>query len=285
MELTNCPECSKQVAFHLRSCSYCQADVGFPNVRIAESEPEKVALEARYKGAIELAAKNNVSEKVKDFEALVDNNSGAVICMSFANVLKTLEKNQLYTSFHNEVSSGARIAENNEFDDKRGVVDSLLFPEYAEKITFAALSFNAYGANYYGGYSVRICEDAIQSRASVFHEDSMSFIKTRNVGAVEDVPAGYRSNWKDRAKLAIAKLGGHISQDTAESEFNEILIKVPQDDKDTGDYIEAHLYGGVIREAFASVAANENTDNAEIFILKKKIKKANKDTAHIVFIE
>ncbi len=191
--------------------------------------------------------------------------------------MRWLEPGVLFTSFHNEITISARVVQDNKYDKSRGSVDSLLFPEYSEKIIFAALSLNELGIPYYGDYSVGIKEDAIAKRATVFHENSYKFVETRNVNVASGIPAGYRSTWEYRGRLAVAKHCQEIDEGVENKNFNSILLKPAADGEgNDGDFVEVHIYDGLLREAIQSIACNQ-TAGHEYHILKLKIRNASKE--------
>lgn len=275
-DMENCSECGQHYPFHTRYCPYCQADIGFPNVRKAMSAEEIGALDERYSLAVTNADERGISKELHAFEKVVAEESNAVICTSFGQVIRWLEPGGLFTSFHNEITIGARIAQDNKFDKARGSVDSLLFPEYSEKIIFAALSLNELGIPYYGDYSVGVKEDAIAKRATVFHENSYKFMESRNVNVASEVPAGYRCSWECRGRLAVAKHWQEIDEGVENKNFNGILLKPAADGEDSdGDFVEVHIYDGLLREAIQSIACNQ-TEGHEYHILKEKIRNAGR---------
>lgn len=228
------------------------------------------------------AAERGATDKLDAFELAVADNSCAVICKPITEVLKWLEPSYLYTSFHNAVSSGARIAQDNRFNRVRGSVDELLFPEYAVHINFAALSLDKSGDPYYGDFSVAIKSDAIASRASVFHENSIHFIESNEIKAGSDLPAGYRCSWALRGQLAVAKLASQIDENMEDNDFPGILLKGSTgDNDDDSDFIEVHIFGGILGEAIESIKCNRSYEPGELHILRKTIRQAEQSGIQI----
>lgn len=273
-----CPSCANKVPFHSRDCPYCMRSLGFPNVRAAASTRETAALKTRYEAA---KAASSSSACLDSFEAAVSEESVVVMNRSFADLLKLLQPDSIYTSFHSQVAIGARIAEDNDWDKVRGSVGSYLFPEYFKEINYGALSLDGRGDTYYGGYSLVIDSDAIRMRTSFFHCDSVQFLKNNNVEFGAEVPVGFRSTWQDRGKLAVAKLHSELGVERSDVNFPRILLR-PANDGKAGDYIEAHIYGGIIGSAIQRIRSNTSFGPGEKPALKAAIKKAEQRN---VFIE
>lgn len=246
--------------------------MGFPNVRKARSAPEVDALEERFEKVREQAQKKGAEEQLMAFERAVAKDSVAVMGRSLADVLSMLQPGKLFTSFHNEIASGARIAQDNIYDRGRGSVDALLFPEYARNVNFALLSFGS-ASQYYGDLFVTIRTDAISSRATVFHENSFYFMESRSITAGSQIPAGFRATWELRGKLAAAKLGEEIDQKTDYNAFPDLMLR-STDNGEQQDFIEVHIYGGLLGEAIESIRHVGTTSEAELPIIRTAIRKA-----------
>jgi hypothetical protein len=265
-----CPSCENPAPFNVRTCPYCQYDIGFPNVRAASSPAEKAALSKLY----EEATLNNTSSMLKDFEQQVAQNSEVVICKGLADVFKLLEPNSMLASFHNEISSGARIVEDNKWDKVRGSVDELLFPEYSSKINFGALSLDKIGDSYYGGYSLTIDTAAVAKRSTLFHQNSIKFMCSNSINAGTEIPLGYRCCWEDRGQLSAIKLSQEIGDDTDQSSFPSYLLKQASDEDSDGEYIEVHIYGYISGAAVRHIFKNDDYEPGEESMLNSRVTKA-----------
>jgi hypothetical protein len=271
----SCQKCGRPVPFHVRHCPYCQGDVGFPNVRKAESKQESDALNERY-AKVKASLKDGEHKIFQDFETVVFEKSKAVICKPFHKVLDWLTEGTIFTNFHNELASNQRIGSSNGYDQIRNSVDALLFPEYLNEISFASLSLDGCGDRYYGGISVQIQTDAIESRVTAFHENSIEFVRSKGIGAGSQLPLGFRSSWDNRAKLAAIKHVEVLKGYPHEDEFASILLKSSQPEtKVDGDYIELHIYGGLMAEAMESIRMTPQTNPAEALLMKTAVRKAN----------
>ena len=78
----------------------------------------------------------------------------------------------------------------------------------------------------------------IAHRASVYEENSASFLKKHAYAP----PLGHRATWEERAKLAVAKLGGEIDASTTPGQLAGVLLGIganPKEDR----FIEVHIWG------------------------------------------
>jgi hypothetical protein len=150
----------------------------------------------------------------------------------------------------------------------------LLFPEYSKKIVFAALSLDQRGDPYYGDFSITIRSDSIASRATVFHENSYWFLESRGIKAVGEVPAGYRTTWDDRGKLAVAKLSSKIAKGLKDNEFPALLLHPSSSGNDDGDFIEVHIYEGILGAAIECIRPNRPYLDGESHILRRLVRQA-----------
>jgi hypothetical protein len=248
-----CPKCGLRVPPHARFCPVDQTDVGFPNVRAAETPEEVNALDTRCGAAAQDAQSRSCLPVLEDFRRAVLS-SKAVICRSL-NALQALVSGDsaLYSTFYQQVRSEARIPEDNLWDKARGAVDATLFPNYEENIRFGMLSLNDHGLTTYGAYVIVLREALIASRSTVFECNSVVFFQKMDDTKVGDAaPLGYRAVWARRDRLAMAKHYGQIGPATAASDYSSILVKpgpTPQDE----EFIEVHIYGPIHRRAIEKV--------------------------------
>ena len=249
----DCPnsDCAYKLPVHVDRCPVCGRDVGFPNVRAAQAPAEVAALEAREDRALQRAAADDRLDKLEQFRQAVKN-SQAAICRKLS-VLQQLvsSDNELYATFYELVRAEARLPQDNAFDRVRNAIDALLFPNYHEKIRFAALTLDGCGVPTYGDYTMVLRDQAIRLRATVFEENSFVFMKYK-AAPYEPPPPGHMAIWDHRDKLAVAKLGDRIEAGTKPEDFPRILLCVgatPEDDQ----FIEVHIYGPIHRRAIERV--------------------------------
>src|SRR5688500_2694875 len=125
-----CTDCKQEVPDSVRLCVVCGADLGFPNVRAASADAERLALTARYQAALHDADERKCDEILRDFEHAV-HQARAVICRSWsiAHALVSSDS-ELYSTYHQMVRAELRLPTPNEFDIMRTAVDATLFPNY-----------------------------------------------------------------------------------------------------------------------------------------------------------
>ncbi len=272
-----CENCSEEIPVHVRNCIACEADVGFPNVRAANSVEESRALADRLSIAVESSRLRKCKTQLDSFGKSVLK-SKAVMCRSLGQVLQLVEEKCCYSSYYQQVGSTSRTPESNEWDQGRGSVDSTLFPHYLEHIRFAALTRNNRGlSSNYGPIAIIFKEPMIVHRASVFEENPFNFCQKHSIIAGTPAPFGYRANWKNRHILAMAKLHSKIERDTDPKNFSNILLKNTANGK-TNDFIEVHIFGSFNRSAIELIAYRKPTSKVDA-TLYRRLKKASRKHA------
>jgi hypothetical protein len=270
-----CKRCNNVISRHARHCSVCGQDVGFPNVRACETADEKSELSRRYKAAKRAAREKGGIAVLNDLECQVAK-SKAVISRPLSVVITLLaDDNAMYVSFYKNVQSGARIPEDNIWDNSREAGDCLLFPHYHQNIIFAALTLNNRGVNGYGDFNLILKSLMIELRASVFEMNSFEFVKTRRLAAGSAIPPGFRATWEDRARLAVAKLGKQVTVATSSSGIPKLLIDTTGE-RD-GSFVEAHVYGAIDARAIERVVAGKRTLKKSERLLVDQFKKRMKN--------
>lgn len=252
------------------TCSSCGSFVGYPNVYLAEAADEQEALDARYTQAVALAATGGTLTDLQEFEEAAKLSS-AVVSMSVARLRSlAVNKNELYSNYDLAVRAQVRRPALARNDQRRRAVDAKLWGTAAGEIRYAALSIDGRGLKSYGDCFVKLDDHFISHRTSVLEQNSFSFLK--NVTFADETPIGFRSNWDDRYKVAVAKCQSQILWNTEPSEFPLILLKAG-DSRSNDEFIEVHIYGGFDFSACSSViAANvprTREDKASLKIAKQ----------------
>ncbi|RYG57862.1 MAG: hypothetical protein EON56_01385 [Alphaproteobacteria bacterium] len=156
-------------------------------------------------------------------------------------------------SYYKMVRAGARLPENNEFDENRGRIDGTINPHGVhEEIQFAALSLDGRSVAWYGDYALTLREQMIASRSTVFEENPFRFCDKYPIPPTGSVPAGHRATWPRRGELAMAKLHPRIKPGMMESAFPAVLIEQGTKSADS-DFIEVHIYGPIHARAIERV--------------------------------
>lgn len=264
------------VPAHLVDCAVCGRFAGYPNVRSAETDDERSALQERVRISRLAATVRGVQKELQNFSCAV---SRSVVVMNrHLQPLHTWVNgdNPHFNTFYNQVDFG-REPENNPWDRQRGAVESAIHPHYFENITPAALSIDNYGMPYYGAYCLVFSENKVGHRASVFEENPFEFAKRHTVIVGREPPKGYRAVWANRNLLAEAKLAGKIVPNMQHKDFVKILIEPNRNDSNC-DFVEVHIYGPIHKACIARVAGPEPKSKADKVLwrqIKRKFEATN----------
>jgi hypothetical protein len=261
-DLDSCPNCGSPFAASDERCSTCGDHLGFPNVRASNRPAERIALEERYKAAMERAESRMAKLAVETFQKAVSRSSAVFNCDIYRLRELVAEGKSLYANYYLAVRAQVRKAADEENDRLRRAVDSLVFGSYADQIIFGALSIDGKGLASYGAYSLVLREIAVAKRASLLEENSYSFIARHKLKPSDGLPPGHRSVWEKREELAVAKLADAIRPDTPESSYPGILLSNGTS-RTEDDFIEVHLYGPFNLQAIEYVCGNSNPKRPE----------------------
>lgn len=253
-------ECTWNLSESEETCPNCGAYAGPPNVRVATTLEELEALEKRYQSALGSAIKEGAAEILAKFEAAVKE-SVAVVACDLPLLLRLLTEQQyLYNNFHNAVNI---FVQPDESYYKRQIVEAYLFPGYEKKIIYAALSLDGRGLTNYGRkhtndhpYFIELSDYAVKIRSTVMEENSYIFAKKHmNVKELnfKPVPLGFRTVWRDRHRLAVAKLADRFTSNTTPADFPHLLL-INGSNRETDDFIEILMYGTFSGEAIRKVS-------------------------------
>ncbi len=138
--------------------------------------------------------------------------------------------------------AGLRIPDGTAWDELRRAADDVLFPGYREKIRFAALSGDGVGVANYGDFWLSLREFMIAHRASVFDQNSASFVAEQKLRDAPPALLGHRAPWAERRKLAVAQLALRLSPTTTAQDFSAVLIEQGTT-TDEDRYIEVNIWG------------------------------------------
>lgn len=274
-----CDHCQSPVSEAAATCFTCGAHLGAPNVRSANSTREKQALAARYDKVLADAAIEGTQGRLADFtEKMKVTFAVLSVDINFLHTFITNEK-ALYTSYRLGTKGQLRKPAESENDRRRLTVEGMLFGSYGEDIRYAALSLDGAGPKSYGSYSVRLRDVSIDKRATLLEDNSYVFAEKHQMAAGTQIPAGYRSTWKERDKLALAKLAQRVVSAGSEREYPAILLFTEGDYK-TDDFIEVHIYGPFDARAIESVTGSsksgDKVDLAMVESVKEHLAKAGK---------
>jgi hypothetical protein len=262
------PECPATIPPSVRLCLTCSWDNGYPNVRQAQSE--ETVLGERLRQAAVSADQRRCLRQLDEFRRQLQK-SVAVIATSPNKAYALLsDTSEAYATFYRVVRSGTRSPRSNWFDQVRGIADELLFPNYRDYISFAALSLNGTGCWYYGSVHLVLADFAIRERTSVFEENSLLFCQKHGLGVHQPVPTGYRARWEKRDELATAKLEPRLNAATTVEEFPGILLS--RSDEFDADLVEVHIYERLNRDSIQRVVVraggSEDDEIMKLLILR-----------------
>ncbi|HER26149.1 MAG TPA: hypothetical protein ENI69_03475 [Rhodospirillales bacterium] len=262
---TRCPSCEAKVNWAMDRCPKCKHDMGFPNIREVGCSNELDKLDSRHRKALDDAAKNNAQDRVSAFEKVLASQSSAVINCSPSFLAGFLEDNRiLYSTYKLQVDAETRKAASMNDDRQRHGTEGTLFGSYAGDICYAALSLDGAGLVSNGPCSVTISETTCEASATLLEENSYTFVRNRNILPGDDIPLGYRALWRDRHKLAVAKLAHKVTPGTQDHTFKHLLLE-SDGNKENDEFLEIHLYGPFDNQSIDAVSAPrpENAPNKE----------------------
>lgn len=278
-----CNQCKHDVSPHFVSCPHCEAFLDYPNVRVAREPDEKQGLDQRYQAARDDVRTRSCESVLDRFEDAV-RLSKAVICRRWGLLIKISEHgNELFKTYYQQLDHGDRLPQDSYFDRARLAVDSTFFPYYHNLMNFAALSLDGAGPASYGECSFVFREEAISHRTTVFEENTLVFCRNHSVQVGESPPAGYRAVWKDRQRLAAAKLHRRIDDQTEADSFPAILLQ-QTGGTDTDEFIEVHIYGRLdltAVERFRAPKPKRKEDQVLAKRLTRKLREAGAEVENI----
>jgi hypothetical protein len=262
----------------LDRCVHCGFDLGFPNVRAARATDEQNALVARYDAQLDSIPDKRVRETVLRFQRCVERESSVVVNKTAQALAEMLSSERdLFVPYYKLVEIDRRVPNLDDWNRWRPLVDQILFPQYYEEIRFASLTLDDLGVISYGPFTIHLDEELISARSSVFECNSIVFVRDKFAvfNANLQLPPGFRSTWEDRGKLAVAKYGSELAEDTDDEEFPRILLR--NDDNESKDeFLEVHIWGPITEPAIKTVVLDraarptfDDIDEAYIVLIRE----------------
>lgn len=266
--MDDCPSCGYPLSAQLRHCSYCQQDVGFPNVRLASKPQYTDYLLQRYS---ELCTRIIVTPDGVALDVIlakIEAASGVVICTTPSACLSLMDNNLAFVNYHAMVEVGMREPAVEKFDKTRHGVDGILFGGYASEIIFGVLSMNQLGLDTYGDFHLRIENLAVKHRTSFISCNSYKLVNSQQLKPGMSIPEGELADWDHRGYLAILKHQDELSSNNA---IEDVLIRSDHIDRSNDDFIEAHIFGTISAAAVQSAVLSNSvsSDRLNKAILKK----------------
>ncbi len=234
------------------SCPHCAGPGPFPNVLQAEEPEERQVLDSRYQQARQDADARGAMQIFQQFETALQA-SEAVIARPFAEVARLAKSDkQLYATYYQ--LTPLCIPAGDKWEVLRSIADTALFGDRVKaEIRFGALTLDGEGLTNYGNCSIVLKEEMIAHRASVFHENSVMFMKNRDIKIWDapKLPRGYRAAWNDRHRICAAKLANRLNSATPPAEFPRLLLKPGT--PETDEFVEVHIFGSLTVRTFGRV--------------------------------
>ena len=277
MTNVECADCRFVMPQDWAVCPHCARPSRFPNVHMADEMEERNALDGRYQRAIQDATLQGSQAAIKRFEAAVLGSS-AIITRSFEEVhrLATSDR-QLYATYYQLTQT--RIPEGSEWDVRRSNTDTALFGDRVKpEIRFAALSLDGEGLTNYGNCSIILKESMIAHCASVFHENSVLFMKKQNINIWDatHLPCGFRATWRDRHRICVAKIASRLRSTTQDADFPRFLLRPGA--LETDEFVEVHIFGSMTVRTFERVVVrqkNRQPKKSQLQALAARLHTAN----------
>ena len=269
IKIPKCTKCDLEIHPGARACASCGSDVGFPNVRLANSVEEVEALRERVRDAQASAEVRGTKVELENFGREASE-SRAVLNRKLHAINELFAgQNTAMSTYYKARRAGARLPEHNEWDASRDRVDSTINPHGVhEEIQFAALSLDGRGVKWYGDFGLVFEELKIAERATVFEENPFTFLEKRPLAPKEQVPPGFRASWGRRGELAMAKLHSKIDAGMTVADFPKVLVDSDSTDGES-DFIEVHIYGPLHTQSFSEVTALVPENRADKIIWQR----------------
>lgn len=139
-------------------------------------------------------------------------------------------------------------------DEIRTSVDERLFPYYKDHILMAALSADGWGLPHYGDCHLEIKPEMMETRSSVFEQNSLLFITDiLELRHGKAIPAGHRALWEERGKLAVVKHQDELDADTPPAHYPALLLSAGAQHGEDDQFIEVHIYDSFSMRSVAAV--------------------------------
>jgi hypothetical protein len=203
---------------------------------------------------------------VQAFEAYVEQAKPVLVC-PFAEIKRLARAdselaNTFYSKGETNLLKGSHVLQGDKWDTIRAAAETAMFgDENKKEIHFAALSPDDEGLSNYGECSVTLRIPLVAHRTSAFEENMLVFFKTKcdNYWRTERLPTGYRSDWSNRAKLAVAKLAHRIEATTQDGDFGGFLLTRGAGSADD-QFIELHVFGMMTIRTCEKIVLNKRPD-------------------------
>jgi hypothetical protein len=270
--VNTCPNCGSEYDRSAEVCSACGEHLGYPNVRAAADSKETEALVARYDIAVEGAILRSAGSIIHAFEEAASQSKAVVNVNVFVLREFSTDKKTLYTNYQLAVSAQTRKAAEEEMDRQRRAVDAILFGVYAEKLRYAALSMDGRGLTSYGAYTIILRDVSVSKRSSLLEENSFAFVEHHGIKPGDPLPLGFRAVWKNKEKLAVAKLADFVTSDMKSDQFPRLML-YSDGERKNDRFIEIQIFGTFNSDAIEAVrgrSVGKNTAEIVVAVVVKE---------------
>ena len=219
---------------------------------MASQQQEQLAVERRYQAALQDTNRRGCAVIRQEFEAWLAICS-AVAARPLEEVEKLATSDKVgYPTYYDLTEAGLRLPDGTAWDDLRRAADEVLFPRYREKMRVAALSGDGVGVANFGHFWLSLRVSMIAHRASVFDQNSASFVADQQLRKAQPALQGHRAPWAERQKLAVAQLAPRLSPTTTAQDFSAVLLEQGAT-TDEDRYIEVNIWGPMTIRSFEKV--------------------------------
>lgn len=253
-----CPNCGTTVPSNERYCPACSHDIGPPNIRVCGRASEIEEVRRRHDEALGEVKSRNALAEWSRLSDILEKRSGVVVAVP-ASIARNFisDPRIIYANYESLVGHVRRPA--SEVNDRhRRAVSALVFGGYGNEIRYGNLAIGCEALASYGDVAFRLRTAAVEHRTSFLETNSFDFAGTHGLTPEKQVPSGFRSIWRNRHELALAKLGSKIENLQDEHDWSKLLVNAHPSDRAQDDFVEAHVYGPFNVDAVETVTSIEN---------------------------
>ncbi|MCC6994486.1 MAG: hypothetical protein IT370_07645 [Deltaproteobacteria bacterium] len=257
-----CDRCDNEFHETLERCPHCGRPGLYANVIAASKAEDVAAVDQRHEAAGRDADRRGCRDAFDALTAWLEG-TVAVVARGYPEVHRLAATDRsVYGTYYDLVQSGLLLPDGGSWDLLREPADALLFPNYREKIRFAALSVDGWGVARYGDFFLTLRTPLIEHRASVYDGNStvlVRFLQIDDATRVAEKLRGRRAPWATRAKLAAAQLGSHLDAASREADFQGLLLADgPIADGASDRFIEVNIWGPMTVRTVERVAYSKS---------------------------
>jgi len=272
----SCPNCKTPLTPAQVTCKRGH-DCGSINVRIARRPDEVAELDRRYQESLDDARQRGVQHVAQAFEEALRQRSQAVVNTHPGFVKRLGKENGFqYLNYYERQREGMDAEPSDKVFINRVMGDAFAYPQYGDKLRFAALALGPLGLPSYGPVSMVLKTDLLNDRAAVLERNSYHFLAghycispptAADPFPVSEPPLGYRADWQNRHKLAVAKHGGQLAAGMTGDDF-DALVLVPGSGRGVDVFLEVGIFDPFGVEDVLEIHAPRNLGGEDQDILE-----------------